>query len=967
MGISFSQPYYLILLLLLPYFVYLWAHSPRAFASWQQKAFLGLRLMVAVLLVLALSGLEFTFRHQERSVVYVADTSVSMAGVAGEAADWIAGSLAELPADVAAGVVSVGQKAMVENPVGSRPDFQGFQSVTNPDYTNLAAGLGLARAMLPENRGKQIVLISDGRENRGDAVEQARLLSQQGIRLDVLPLLPETGPEALVKTVSLPSHLRKGEYFDIQAVIEATSPTRGTVRIMADNRVLKEEKISLSKGDNRRLWSARAENPGMYTERVELTAERETWQENNVGIGITQVAGTPRVLLVEGTAGESRALADALEMAQIDTEVTDPGFIPQTLAEMAGYSSIVLVNVPATDIPDQTMASLETYVRDLGRGLVMVGGENSFGLGGYFKTPVEKALPVNMDIRGKGEIPSVGLVLVIDKSGSMGGTDYGIPKIELAKEAALRATEILDARDSLGVVAFDSSYKWVVETAPLKDKGKVEDSIGSIRAGGGTNIFPGLQEAYKSLVEAPVKVKHIILLTDGQSAYGGEYEGLLEKMKKDSVTLSTIAVGSDSDARLLSYLAEAGQGRYYYTDDFESIPKIFTRETIMATRSYLVQEPFTPVRRGSSSILPQGGLPALFGYVATAPKSTAETILLSHKGDPVLARWQYGLGRTVAWTSDVKGRWAGEWIKWQSFPEFWAKVVSWTLPQESTGEMLVSTGREDGRGWVSVEIPGEPGQVHDISARVISPDGTGQEIPLRAVGPGRYRESFDTEQTGAYIVQVIQRTGGGADRQQTAGLVVPYSPEFLFRPVSDDYFATLAAAGGGRVLDPEKDRGGIGRLPIPAVWGKIPLWPGLLVMATLLFPVDIAARRFNWNLRWAGLLWQRFRSRLKAKGEGPGEREAVFATIKRQKEDREEFYRTRTESPVFREAQGGAGAGKQRQGPGGAERAFGESVPDFSKKGKVSPDEKEKQPVPGEKNSEDSFTSKLLAAKRRKK
>ncbi|WP_418791931.1 VWA domain-containing protein [Phosphitispora sp. TUW77] len=914
MGINFSQPYYLILLLLLPYFVHLWARSPRAFASWQQKAFLALRLLIVVLLVFALSGLEFTFRHQERSVIYVADTSISMAGVSLETVDWITRSLADLPADAVAGVVSVGKKAMVENPVGRHPDFQGFQSVIDPDYTDLAAGLGLARAMLPENRGKQIVLISDGRENRGDAIEQARLLKQHGIRLDVLPLFPKTGPEALVKAVSIPSHLRKGEYFDIKAVIEAAVPTRGKVRIMVGNRILKEEQVSLSKGDNRLVWSARAESPGLYTYRVELTAERDTYQENNVGIGIVQVAGTPKVLLVEGTEGESRALADALGTAQIQTEITGPRFIPHTLAEMAGYSSIILVNVPAAEVPDQTMASLETYVRDLGRGLVMVGGENSFGLGGYYKTPVEKALPVNMDIRGKGEVPSVGLVLVIDKSGSMGGTNYGIPKIELAKEAAVRAAEILDARDSLGVIAFDSSYKWVVETAQLKDKGKVEDSIGSIRAGGGTNIFPGLQEAYKSLVKAPVKVKHIILLTDGQSGYGGEYEELLEKMKKDNITLSTIAVGGDSDTGLLSYLAESGQGRYYFTDDFESIPKIFTRETIMAARSYLVQEPFTPVRCGGSGLLPPGGLPALFGYVATAPKSTAETILLSHNGDPVLARWQYGLGRTVAWTSDVKGRWAGEWIKWHSFPEFWAKIVSWTLPQEASGDMIVSTGHEYDHAWVSVDMPGERGRVHDIMAKIISPNGSVQEIPLRAVGPGRYREFFDTEKSGAYMVQVVQRIGDGIGRQKTAGLVIPYSPEYLFRNVSDDYFATLAAAGGGRVLDPEKDISKIGSLPLPAVWGKISLWTGLLTVVVLLFPVDIAARRFNWNLRWAVVLWQRFNNRL------------------------EEFSRTRTADFDSREAQGNTLAGKQ-----------------------------EKQLVSAEKNSEESFTSKLLAAKKRAK
>lgn len=271
---------------------------------------------------------------------------------------------------------------------------------------------------MPQDLSKHIVLLTDGKENRGDALEQAKLLSQQGVRIDVLPIASSGGPEVLVRSVDLPSRLNEGELFDLKATIDSNVSTSGTLRIMVDNKELKEEPIEITKGTNRLVWGLKAEK-AVHTYKVEVISSRDTHKENNVGQALTQVQGVPKILLVEGKPGDSKALGTALTAVNLQAETVDAGTMPKTLTGLAQYSSVVLVNVPATDLPDAAMQALENFVCDLGRGLVMIGGENSYGPGGYYQTPVEKALPVNMEITGKAELPSVGLNLDIDKSGSM--------------------------------------------------------------------------------------------------------------------------------------------------------------------------------------------------------------------------------------------------------------------------------------------------------------------------------------------------------------------------------------------------------------------------------------------------------------------------------------------------------------------------------------------------------------------
>jgi uncharacterized membrane protein len=329
------------------------------------------------------------------------------------------------------------------------------------------------------------------------------------------------------------------------------------------------------------------------------------------------------------------------------------------------------------------------HVRDMGGGLVAVGGPTSYGVGGYFDTPLEDTLPVDMAIRDEKRRPSLAIVFIIDHSGSMSETSGGVEKLELAKEAAARSVELLFPTDRVGVIAFDDTAAWVVP-----DRSRIRwvvNSIGTIRSGGGTDIMAGLRAMAEDLPSDPANVKHVILLTDGGADPTGIPELVQRLYAENGITLSTVAVGRDA-APFLEDLAELGGGRYHFTADASSVPSIFTEETTLASRAYIVEEPFFPTLANSSPILTGvASVPRLYGYVATSAKPLAQVILKSEKDDPILAAWQYGLGRSVAFTSDATGHWGRDWVAWQNFPAFWVQAVRYTLGdvQDSVLEMDV--------------------------------------------------------------------------------------------------------------------------------------------------------------------------------------------------------------------------------------------------------------------------------------
>ncbi|HEY6014264.1 MAG TPA: VWA domain-containing protein, partial [Candidatus Limnocylindrales bacterium] len=486
----------------------------------------------------------------------------------------------------------------------------------------------------------------------------------------------------------------------------------------------------------------------------------------------------------------------------------------------------------------------------------------SYGAGGYQKTPIEEALPVDMGVRDRQKEPDVALVVVIDQSGSMaachcnsfnmGGNRTGIAgvrKVDIGKEAILRAAAALTARDELGVVGFNEAAHWVVHTQPLGSIGDLQGQIAGIEPDGQTNIFAGLDQAVQSLETATATRRHIILLTDGWST-SGQYDQILAKMKADGITLSTVGAGGGANP-FLEQLAQQGGGRYYAAANPASIPDIFLKETQQVSGQQIVEESFFPIQTSSSPILRglDQGLPRLLGYNGTTIKPAAQDVLVTARDDPLLAQWQYGLGRSVAWTSDSTGRWARNWVGWAGFSRFFSQLVAWTFPGEESGGIeasFESSGDTTGLHVQSVAPDGSPRDFYSTSAVVVGPDLEPRNVNLVQTAPGVYDAPLGEIDPGAYAVRITQSKPGTAPLGRTLGLVARTPAEYRVLGANEPYLAALRDATGGHAvltaLDPW-------RHDLRATSQFTELWPWLLVLAMLLWPIDVALRRISLGRR----------------------------------------------------------------------------------------------------------------------
>jgi uncharacterized membrane protein len=848
-AISFQHPLLLLFLPLLLYPVYLWYKKSQHLPRLRRNLIISLRVSLLLSLLLALAGLIFRFPLVNQSVVFVVDGSASFEKAREQAEEFINQALLSKKPDDKAAVVLFGQEARVDQPLATDLEFNHLESVVDRNYSNPGEGLKLGDALMPGDSLRRVVLISDGLENSGDLVKETEFLARKGVRVDVLPFYREDEPEAWVKSMGLPERLYPGERFNVTVNINSNVTTPMLLRIFQDGIVIGELNSQVNPGANSFSCSAIIEESGFHTFEALAEFNQDSIADNNVAHAFTMVAGSPTILVVEGLPGEASSIAAALNSLHINNRVISPYQFPGSIDELQRYAAVVLCNAPAQSFTTSHMEAINLAVQNMGMGLIMVGGDQSFGPGGYFKTPVEKALPVNMDLRGQKEIPSLGLVLVIDKSGSMSGEAGGYAKIDLAREAAIQATEVLGPTDQIGVLAFDSIAKWVVKMRKVDDLAAIQDDIATLRADGGTSIYPALALAYEALKDVDTKYKHIILLTDGQSATSGDYYYLTRRMEKAGITLSTVAVGDGADTGLLEILAAWGQGRYYFTNQADNIPRIFTKETITALRSYLVEAPFTPVKAAGSELL-QGinAVPQLHGYVASSIKDSAQMVLASHRGDPVLAGWQYGLGRSVAFTSDAGNRWAANWVGWEAYNRFWGNIISWVLPRTQDGSLQMEAYIEGGKGYVKVESDYLTAAAVINQARIITPDLKSQQLDLQPVAPGIYAGNFKVQEPGVYLINVVQKKGDDVIGSVSGGAALSYSPEYNNTNQDESFLKQVAATGGGSII---LEPGEAFADNLPPLKGSVELWPWLLILAVCLLPLDIAARRLN--LQRAGI------------------------------------------------------------------------------------------------------------------
>ncbi len=856
--LAFISPAALWLILLL---IPLWAlalATPHRLSPTRFWISLIVRSALVLALVLALAGTQFVRPVQDIATVFLIDSSDSISASARARAEaFVQEALGEMDAGDRAAVVVFGENALVERAPSDSDVLGRILSTPLATRTDTEEAVQLGLALFPADAQKRLVLLSDGGQNTGDAMEAVHLATARNIPIDIVDLSGAVGgPEALVANLEAPNQVRDGQEIELIAAVESSVAQPSRLRVLHDQDVLVDQEVQLAEGTTRFSFMVQPQDQGFQRYRVQIEAANDGRVQNNEAAALVQVQGPPRVLLVEGTPGDATALRDALNVANMTAEVVEPQVMPADLAGLSAYDGVALINVPARSLPVEATALLQVYVRDLGKGLVMIGGEESFGVGGYGDTPVEKALPVYMDVRDREERPNLALVFVIDKSGSMAACHCSSPnrssaqinqgserKVDIAKEAVAQASTMLTAQDMLGIVAFDAGADSILPATRDVSVDQVLDAISGVQPDGTTNVRAGLIEAERMLQNADARIKHIVLLTDGWGS-SGDHLGLARELYDQGITLTVVAAGSGS-AEYLEQMANTGGGRYYPAEDMAEVPQIFLQETIMAVGNYIIEEPFIPTLTANSPTLAgiETNLPPLYGYNGSTIKETAHQTLAANDNAPILASWQYGLGRSIAWTSDTKGKWARDWVTWSEFPRFASQMVGWTLPTQTESAIQADLRVEGSETVLNVQVADAQGQPRDsltLVATLVGGDGERRDVELTQVAPGKYHGSIPSPAPGTYLIQIAGSQDDRVIVQEVAGLVVPYSTEYQLGQSNPALLAEIRQAAGGRDLTDATD---VFQPTNAVVVRAQEIALPLLWFVLILLPFDIGVRR----------------------------------------------------------------------------------------------------------------------------
>jgi len=869
---TFTNPQALALLLLIPVMGWLaWYYNkPHSFSK-GVRFYLQLlvRGLIILLIVLALAGLERVQMADNLATVFVLDVSDSL-GQAGQAAGeaYIRQALNTMKSNDLGGIVVFGAQGSVERIPSNNTGWRELASVPAKSYSNLAAGINLALAVMPNNAAKRIVILSDGKENVGDARQAAQVAAASGVELSVIELKNAIVAEVRLVDLDVPSVLHVGEKFDLKVTINSTSAMSVPIQIFSEGQLIVEDVVRVKSGTQTFSVPQVAKQARFPTFKAIISPPQDTFLQNNTLETFTRVDASPQIMVVADRAAEAKPLVEALRSRNWQVVEAKPNELPSDLNRLNEYNSIVLVNVPSFKLAPRQLGLLQTYVRDLGNGLVVVGGDQSYGVGGYFQTPLEETLPVEMTITDKQRLPGMTMIMVIDKSGSMadsGSVAGGPRKVELAKEAIIRSLALLVPWDRVGVVAFDNAAYWVVKPTSINNLQAIKDGVGTIRADGGTDIFAGLKAAADAILQETTQVRHIILLSDGGSDPTGIPE-LTKKLAEAGVTVSVVAVG-EGYAPFLEDVAKVGGGRFYLVTDASVIPQIFAQETSMASRSYIIEENFTPKLNQPSPMLEglNNQLPPLRGYVATSAKLTAQTILSGGtEDDPLLVQWQYGLGRAVAWTSDAKNQWAADWVGWAEFPRFWSQVVRWTLVEGQTSGVESHIRLEGDQAIVTAELLDSQGRYLNsltTTLTLVAPDLTTQTVQMAQIAPGLYEGAFQPKDMGTYFLRLTGQQGGQTVAAQTRGFSLAYSPEYRQIESEVSVLSDIAKIGNGHELPLDKPAEAFAHT-LPAAPSNEELWPYLILVAALLLPIDVGLRRIIFGREDLRRVWRKLRGQL---------------------------------------------------------------------------------------------------------
>lgn len=768
-------------------------------------------------------------------------------------------------------------------------DFTPTESLTQPDAaTDIAGAIRLARTLIPPDATGRLVLISDGVETRGDALRTIEeRAGRTRVPVDVVPLRFAIDQEVVVERLDAPPTAASDLPITLRVVLSATAPSTGTIRILREGEAIDANgdapgtglRVSLTPGRNvvpvqvepasGRVHRFRAVyEPDVVEQNGRLATSGDTAPDNNIADAFTITPGRGVVLLVDGVGrgrdGAGSPLANALRAGGLDVRVVSPDGMPRDILSLEDFDLIILENVAAEYVPDATQHVMRDFVRDLGGGLVMIGGPEALGAGGWRNSTIEPILPVELELPDRLVTAQVATVLVLDNSGSMHRTVMGTMQTqqEIANEAAALAILSLDRRDEIGVITFNNSYRVLVPLAPNSDPQRTAIRVRGIGSDGGTFAPPAVEEGMRMLDASSAKVKHLVLVTDGKSRDNDRLMALGRTLKARGIRLTTIAVGDDADVRSLEMMARNNDGVSYQVTNPEVLPRIFLK-AVRIVRSPLIKEaPITPILLPTGSPMTAGiqeQAPMLSGLVLTAPRPepTITMAMATSEGEPLLAHWNAGLGQVVVFASDAGGvgdGWSRDWLDWPGYQRLWTNIARQAARpgvQRGVRAEAVVDGTDLRVTLEAMDTQGHPlpGVVAPVT--VYGPTGDAVQVRLAATAPGVYEARVPMREPGSYVAVVKPQRDGTRMSPVVTGATAPRGSEYRALAANEPLLTQIAGASGGRVLDvwsPDAatlfDRAGV-----PPREALTPLWPILMPLVIAVFLLDVAMRRVAWD-RW---------------------------------------------------------------------------------------------------------------------
>lgn len=839
-------PLFFGVLLVLPLLAVVSRFTLSDLPGYQRAINLGLRGLVISAIVASLVQVVVTDFDSRISTIFLVDASASFTDEAlDDALAHINDAVDEAGDDDEVQVI-----AFAAHPYMVEPATDGrFDEIPRLDAgddrfdTDISAALRMAYSLFADDHLKRVVLMTDGNETHGDFLAEVNRAADFGIRLFAHTIEFERPPEVLIQNVDAPESVEVGAPFHMTVRIFSTHDDTVDLTLWQGDFRDDDKTAEVSEGITEVRFETEVSEPGFQEFLIEMDVHgRDTHEENNEYVHTAHIRGEPRILYVEGEMRSRHFLERALGDEEFDVETRSPAGVPTTSDEIDAFDLVLLSDVHADDFSDQQMALFDNYVRQMGGGLVMTGGEDSFGSGGWQGTVVEDLMPVSFESQEQHDTPSLAVLLVIDRSGSM--SEHR--RIELAREAARAAVRELEDDAEVGILAFDHEVTTITPIQPVANRARILNQIDRIQIRGGTDIARALDASYEKIAFNPARVRHVILLTDGISPEDNIFTEIMPSMRIEDITVTTVAVGQGSETSLMRRVADAGNGRFYFTDRPYAVPQIFIDETRAVSQSSLIEEPIQAQVTGRAQFM-QGidwdQAPYLMGYVSTTPRPEADILLTTDDGDPLLARRRVGMGQTIAFTSDIKNRWGANWVRWSGYPQLWRQLVRDTMRTDDRDHLPMRTEIVQDRGRVVVDAIGPDDRfINDLDSTldITDPDGETRQVDLHQIAPGRYETTFELGAYGSYELTATHTRGGDNFAVSHNSLAYPYPRGLSFTQPNTALVEQAVELASGtlnpdpaQLFDPDGEE----------VRYRRQLWPYFAGLALLLLILDLGMRR----------------------------------------------------------------------------------------------------------------------------